>query len=148
MGSTAGGFLLGFGTSIFLLCSIGYFMVISHQSDLVKIEEVVVSFYEITHSPPYESSMYTLEGLAPYAAQLAQAVESVPTLGGVSEYLKTVPKIASFIRQVHDLSETGYEYISTIREIPMYFEYGMFLSLYIVGAGGILIIRADRNPSE
>jgi len=147
MASTTGGFLLGFGLCL-LLASLGASTVLGqYYSQIMEWRGEVEQIYHITHSPDYCSAIDALDALSPYVTRIADALPWIG-LGRLTDYIRRIPRAATFMRQVYDLSESAYYAIRAVEVAPTYLQYIMFLGSFLIIIGIILIVRARRRAPK
>ena len=149
MASTAGGFLLGFGLCVLLVCLGAGFLLEQYYGQVMSWRGTIEQVYEITHSPAYRRAMDALSTLSPYASRIADALRnplvSWMGLGWLASYVEGIPQACSYMKQVYDASETAYRAMGVVEVAPQDLVYGMGFGLLLMIIGAVLIARARRR---
>ncbi|MEM0044745.1 MAG: hypothetical protein QW229_01470 [Desulfurococcaceae archaeon] len=144
MTSTTGGFFVGFGLCL-LLVSLGASAALGqYYSQIMEWRGGVERVYNITHSPDYRSAIDALDALSPYATQIADALPWIG-LGWLADYIRRIPRAATFMRQVYNSSESAYYAMQAVEVTPVYLQYGMISGLFLIIVGIILVVRTRRK---
>ena len=148
MASTGGGFLIGFGLCLLLICGGAYAFLQSYYGQVVAWKSRVDQIYYITHSPMYVSAMESLETIAPYADQIADALNNPliawMNLGWLGDYIRGIGGAASLMREAYMASEEAYHAIHMVSLAPQYLIYGGLFGLLLIVIGIVLVVKAKR----
>jgi len=148
MGSTGGGFLIGFGACI-LLVGLGANMILGqYYGQVMAWKDEVQQIYSITHSSYYEAALNSLDALSPGANMVADRIEPIPFLNQYAPPLRLVGNAASTMRQVRQASENAYYAINAIEFAPQYLMYAMIFGIVLAGSGSILAVRARARAGK
>ena len=152
MASTAGGFLLGFGLCVLLVCLGAGFLLEQYYGQVMSWRETIEQVYEITHSPAYRKAMDALSALSPYASRIADALRNpllsligLSWLASYANYVEGVSQAYSYMKQVYDASETAHRAIGVVEVAPQYLVYGMGFGLLLMIIGAVLIARSRKR---
>lgn len=149
MASTTGGFLLGFGLCLLLVCLGAGFLLGQYYGQVMSWRGTIEQVYEITHSSGYRRAMDALSALSPHASRIADALRnpliSWMGLGWLASYVEGIPQAYSYMKQVYDASETSYRAIGVVEVAPQYLIYGMGFGLLLMIIGAVLIARSRRR---
>lgn len=157
MGSTGGGFLIGVGFCIVLLCVGGLYVVGNYYeptyNQVMEYKEEVGAIYRFTHSPVYTGTMSSLETASPYAEKIGDALCNpvIRWMGlcWLDEYLKSISDAVSQMKQMQSSSERAHEVIKTLEMYPPwkvneYLTIASVFGVVFIGGGICLVIRAKR----
>jgi hypothetical protein len=152
MASTAGGFLLGFGLCVLLVCLGAGFLLEQYYGQVMSWKGTVERVYEITHSSGYRRAMDALSALSPYASRIADALRNpllsligLGWLANYASYVEGVSQAYSYMKQAYDASEAAYRAIGVVEVAPQYLIYGMGFGLLLMIIGAVLIVRSRRR---
>lgn len=144
MGSTGGGFCMGFGVCVIMVCFVSFFVLMPYYAQIMRWKENVESIYDFTRSSMYEKSMNALKIVSPHTETIAKVVALMPGLGNVAKFLMLIPLAHSSMEKVYESSELAYKAITIIEIVPEYLLYGMIFGAILVLIGIILVERARR----
>ncbi|MEM0469499.1 MAG: hypothetical protein QW700_06785 [Desulfurococcaceae archaeon] len=82
--------------------------------------------------------------MSPYATQIADALPWIG-LGWLADYIRRIPRAATFMRQVYNSSESAYYAMQAVEVTPVYLQYGMISGLFLIIVGIILVVRTRRK---
>lgn len=151
-GSTGGGFLIGIGFMILLIGFGATLFVEQHYRPMyheaMGWKEEVQTLYAMTNSPAYESTLTLLEGMAPYASRIAEALRLLG-LGEVAGLIGWVPEGADVMREVRSASRRAYVYFELLEEYPpdrllQYSQLSVIGGVALMTIGTILRVRAPK----
>ncbi len=147
MGSTGGGFLIGFGACLLLVSLVVFSVLAQFYGQIMGLKGVVEQIYYITHSAAYEGAMGAMETLSPYANRIADIISGIPGLSGLAWALRQIGSAASNMRSIYYASETAYRAIRVVEMAPEYLFFGMLLGLVLIVIGAVLVVRARRKSA-
>jgi drug/metabolite transporter (DMT)-like permease len=145
MASTAGGFLIGFGFCLLLVCFGAYMVLAQYYGQIMMWRSNVEQIYYMTHSQAYVASMNALERLSPYVNRIADAISWIPGLGWLADPLRQIGGAGSSMRKIYEASEAAYRGIQVVEVAPRFLTYGILFGLILMVAGVVLVVRARRK---
>ena len=118
MASTTGGFLIGVGLCILLLCFGGLQVLDAYSEEIENARYYALQIYQTTHSSTYRGVMDALNTLSPYATEISDALSnpliSWMGLGWLSSSIRQIPRAARTMRDIYDSSERIYVGIQAV----------------------------------
>jgi len=152
-GSTGGGFLIGVGVVMLLICVGALFLIQQYYTpmyyEVVEWKGGVETLYGITHSPGYDIVERALESLSPFTQQISNVLRTVPVLSGYADLIEQISSAADIMRRVRSASEQAYSSFRMLESYPperltQYIQWGLIGSISLLVIGVALRARAPK----
>jgi len=149
MASTTGGFLIGIGLCILLICFGGFQVIEAYSEEVETAQYYANQMYQTTHSSTYLGIMDAMDTISPYTSELANVLNNPliawTGLGWLGDPIKQISLASSMMMDIYVSSEQIYVGMQVLEIAPEYLIYGMIAGgvLFIVGV--ILVFRASRK---
>jgi hypothetical protein len=125
MGSTLGGFLIGFGLCLLIFSGAGiYGSYTSYYRILEWVDEISL-IYNITHSDLYVRSLNTMSNITSILGSIRDLLKQIPAIRGIepqiSSQVSDISQAVAVMKEIQAASERAMEGISLVNILPWIF---------------------------
>jgi hypothetical protein len=151
VGSTIGGFLIGFGACL-LIFSLGglYGSYTAYYGAMSWIDEVVM-IYNISHSDPYVKSLNVMRNISAILNPINSILRILPGVDqGVEDALKQLSYIStvlSYMESIQAASEKAIRAIALLEILVWIFMASSLVAVAMIAVGFTVVRKGARGPA-
>ncbi|GAY26690.1 hypothetical protein ATG_18940 [Desulfurococcaceae archaeon AG1] len=114
MGSTLGGFLVGFGLCLFIVSLAALYGLYMAYTGSIQWADDINRIYNLSHSEPYQRALSVMKNISSIIGPLASFLKAAGINQNVTLYISEIPKGVSYMEEIRVASEKAKNWISMI----------------------------------